>query len=115
SLPARLLTLLRETAGALRTGEILTALADREQAAPPPKVHDALWELAFAGLLTNDSFAAPRRYVREPRPPPGCRASPRPRPRRPAWSAARPAAAAGPPCVSRTSTGPPGRPLSPRC
>src|SRR5690625_7344985 len=49
SLPARLLTLLRETAGALRTGEILTALADREQAEPPPKVRDAQRERALAG------------------------------------------------------------------
>src|SRR5699024_8794938 len=80
SLPARLLTLLRETAGALRTGEILTALADREQAEPPPKVHDALWELAFAGLITNDSFAALRSYVRGPSPAHGSRASRRSRP-----------------------------------
>ena len=68
SLPARILSLLREAPGALRTQEILTALADRGQAADPPDVHEALWELAFAALITNDSFTALRSYALGPAP-----------------------------------------------
>src|SRR5690625_3562349 len=80
SVPARVLALLREASGALRTGEILTALADREQAAPPHHVHDARWELAFAGLITNDSFAALRGYALGPAPSRGSRTRGRSRP-----------------------------------
>jgi ATP-dependent Lhr-like helicase len=77
SLPARILALLRATPGALRHGEILTALADGagEDAAEdgggasrPQDVHEALWDLAFAGLVTNDSFEALRTYALGPAP-----------------------------------------------
>ncbi|MBK0330409.1 ATP-dependent helicase [Brachybacterium sp. MASK1Z-5] len=73
SLPARVLALLRATPGALRHGEILTALAsDAEdeagEAARPQDVHEALWDLAFAGLVTNDSFEALRTYALGPAP-----------------------------------------------
>ena len=68
SLPARILSLLSSSPGALRHGEILTALADDGQAAPPPEIHDGLWELAFAGLITNDSFAPLRSYALGPAP-----------------------------------------------
>ena len=62
SLAARVLGLLRGTPGALRHGEILTAFADEGAAATPPEVHEALWDLAFSGLITNDSFEALRSY-----------------------------------------------------
>ncbi|MGO2721331.1 MAG: ATP-dependent helicase [Brachybacterium tyrofermentans] len=66
SLAARVLAQLRGTPGALRHGEILTALAADGDAAPPPDLHDALWDLAFQGLITNDSFEALRTYGRGP-------------------------------------------------
>ena len=66
SLAQRLLSLLRGTPGALRHGEILGALADGGEAVAPPDLHQALWDLAFAGLLTNDSFEALRGYGRGP-------------------------------------------------
>ncbi|MCL6423811.1 ATP-dependent helicase [Brachybacterium sp. JHP9] len=67
-LPARLLSLLRSVPGALRHGEILTALADQGQAAAPAELHEALWELAFAGLITNDSFETLRTFGLGPAP-----------------------------------------------
>ena len=66
SLAQRLLALLRGTPGALRHGEILTALAAEGDAAAPADLHQALWDLAFSGLLTNDSFEALRGYGRRP-------------------------------------------------
>ncbi|MGO2046241.1 MAG: Lhr family helicase, partial [Brachybacterium tyrofermentans] len=66
SLAARLLAQLRGTPGALRHGEIFTALAADGDAVPPPDLHDALWDLAFQGLITNDSFEALRTYGRGP-------------------------------------------------
>lgn len=80
SLPARILSLLRGSPGALRHGEILTALADARQAVPPQEVHDALWDLAFAGLITNDSFGALRSYALGPAPSGTSRRSGRSRP-----------------------------------
>ncbi|MDN5820848.1 MAG: DEAD/DEAH box helicase, partial [Brachybacterium sp.] len=65
---ARILALLRGTPGALRHGEILTALADDGDALAPSEVHDALWDLAFRALITNDSFEALRSYGRGPAP-----------------------------------------------
>src|SRR5699024_4744088 len=65
---ARVLSLLRATPGALRHGEILTALADEGEAVDPAMVHEALWDLAFRGLITNDSFEALRSYGRGPAP-----------------------------------------------
>ena len=73
SLAARLLELLRTTPGALRHGEILTALADGGEAARPQDLHEALWDLAFTGLVTNDSFEALRSYGRGPAPTPSAR------------------------------------------
>ncbi|ATG54509.1 ATP-dependent helicase [Brachybacterium ginsengisoli] len=64
SVAARVLALLRGTPGALRHGEILTALADDGAAVAPPELHEALWDLAFSGLLTNDSFEVLRSYNR---------------------------------------------------
>jgi ATP-dependent Lhr-like helicase len=66
SLASRILALLRSTPGALRHGEILTALADAGEAARPQDLHEALWDLAFTGLVTNDSFEALRSYGRGP-------------------------------------------------
>ncbi|MGP5035414.1 ATP-dependent helicase [Brachybacterium alimentarium] len=66
SLPSRILALLRAMPGALRHGEILTALADDGGAVHPPDLHEALWDLAFQGLITNDSFDALRSYGRGP-------------------------------------------------
>ena len=80
SLAARLLALLRGTPGALRHGEILTALAEDGDAVPPQDLHQALWDLAFAGLLTNDSFEALRGYGHGPVPSRSSRASGRSRP-----------------------------------
>lgn len=68
SLAARILELLRTTPGALRHGEILTALADGGEAARPQDLLEALWDLAFTGLVTNDSFEALRSYGRGPAP-----------------------------------------------
>jgi ATP-dependent Lhr-like helicase len=68
SLTARVLDLLRTTPGALRHGELLTALAEAGEAAAPPALHEALWDLAFTGLVTNDSFEALRSYGRGPAP-----------------------------------------------
>ena len=64
SLAARLLDLLQTTPGALRHSELLTALADAGEASRPQDLHEALWDLAFAGLVTNDSFEALRAYGR---------------------------------------------------
>lgn len=64
STAARLLALLRGTPGALRTGEILTALAAEGAAVPPEELQEALWELALASLVTNDSFEALRVLTR---------------------------------------------------
>ncbi|PWH04918.1 ATP-dependent helicase [Brachybacterium endophyticum] len=81
SLPARILDLLRGTPGALRHAEILTALADQQDgAAAPQDVHDALWELAFAGLITNDSFEALRGFSLGPAPKTSSRGARRSRP-----------------------------------
>ena len=79
SLAARILELLRTTPGALRHGEILTALADGGEAARPQDLHEALWDLAFTGLVTNDSFEALRSYGRGPAPAPSVRATGRSR------------------------------------
>ena len=79
SLAARLLELLRTTPGALRHGEILTALADGGEAARPQDLHEALWDLAFTGLVTNDSFEALRSYGRGPAPAPSARTTGRSR------------------------------------
>jgi ATP-dependent Lhr-like helicase len=68
SLPARILTLLRSTPGALRNGEILTALADDARAAAPQEVTDALWDLAFSSLITGDSFQELRTLALGPAP-----------------------------------------------
>ena len=80
STAARLLALLRGTPGALRHGQILTALADEGEALAPPAVHEALWDLAFSGLITNDSFEALRSYSRGPTSSRGSRAAGRSRP-----------------------------------
>src|SRR5699024_3693434 len=80
STAGRILALLRASPGALRHGEILTALADADEAAPPQEVHDGLWDLAFAGLITNDSFAALRSYGKGPAPKRGSRSTGRSRP-----------------------------------
>ena len=80
STAARLLALLRGTPGALRHGQILTALADEGEALAPPAVHEALWDLAFSGLITNDSFEALRSYSRGPASSRGSRAAGRSRP-----------------------------------
>ena len=77
---ARVLSLLRATPGALRHGEILTALADEGEAVDPAMVHEALWDLAFRGLITNDSFEALRSYGRGPAPSRSPRAGARSRP-----------------------------------
>ena len=66
SLAARLLAVLRATPGALRHGDLLTALAADGSAARPEDLQEALWELAFAGLITNDSFEALRGFGRGP-------------------------------------------------
>ena len=79
SLAARILELLRTTPGALRHGEILTALADGGEAARPQDLHEALWDLAFTGLVTNDSFEALRSYGRGPAPAPSARTTGRSR------------------------------------
>ncbi|MGO1409190.1 MAG: ATP-dependent helicase [Brachybacterium sp.] len=63
---ARILALLRGTPGALRHGELLTALADQGEAVEPAAVQEALWDLAFRALITNDSFEALRSYGRGP-------------------------------------------------
>ena len=60
------LDLLRGTPGALRHGEILTALAADGEGPAPPDLHEALWELAFQGLVTNDSFETLRSFGRGP-------------------------------------------------
>ena len=73
SLAARILALLRTTPGALRHGEILTALADDGEAARPQDLHEGLWDLAFSGLVTNDSFEALRSYGRGPAKAPSAR------------------------------------------
>ncbi|WP_010534983.1 ATP-dependent helicase [Brachybacterium squillarum] len=67
SLAARVLELLRSTPGALRHGEILTALAETE-AARPQDLHETLWDLALDGLITNDSVAALRTFALGPAP-----------------------------------------------
>src|SRR5699024_5603621 len=77
---ARLLSLLRATPGALRHGEILTARADEGEAVDPAAVHEALWDLAFRGLITNDSFEALRSYGRGPAPSRSSRPGARSRP-----------------------------------
>jgi ATP-dependent Lhr-like helicase len=79
SLDARLLELLRTTPGALRHGELLSALADGGEAARPQDLHEALWDLAFTGLVTNDSFEALRSYGRGPAPAPSARSAGRSR------------------------------------
>ncbi len=73
TLASRILALLRTTPGALRHGEILTALADDGEAARPQDLHEALWDLAFTGLVTNDSFEALRSYGRGPAKAPSAR------------------------------------------
>ncbi|MEE1617049.1 ATP-dependent helicase [Brachybacterium sp. J153] len=67
SLAARVLALLRATPGALRHGEILAALAG-EDGTPvdPAALEEAVWDLAFQGLITNDSFAALRALAHGP-------------------------------------------------
>ncbi|MGO3290826.1 ATP-dependent helicase [Brachybacterium sp.] len=77
---ARILALLRGTPGALRHGEILTALADQGQALEPAAVHEALWDLAFHALITNDSFEALRSYGRGSAPKSAARGAGRSRP-----------------------------------
>ena len=66
SAASRVLDLLRGTPGALRQGEILTALAEDGEAVAPPAVQEALWDLAFQALITNDSFEALRSYGHGP-------------------------------------------------
>src|SRR5699024_7466511 len=89
---ARVLALLRATPGALRHGEILTALADEGEAVDPAAVQEALWDLAFRALITNDSFEALRSLGHGPAPSrsprPGARARPLDRPRAGAAAAA---------------------------
>jgi ATP-dependent Lhr-like helicase len=67
-LPARILALLRSTPGALRQGEILTALADQDRPAMPQEVGEALWDLAFSSLVTGDSFQGLRTLALGPVP-----------------------------------------------
>ncbi|WP_460477529.1 ATP-dependent helicase [Brachybacterium huguangmaarense] len=76
----RVLALLRAAPGALRHGEILRALADEGEAIDPPRVTEALWELAFSSLATNDSFQALRTYAQGPAPSRTSRATGRSRP-----------------------------------
>ncbi|ATG51667.1 ATP-dependent helicase [Brachybacterium vulturis] len=77
---ARILTLLRGTPGALRHGEILTALASDGDAVEPAALQEALWDLAFRALITNDSFEALRSYGRGPAPSRTSRSGARSRP-----------------------------------
>ncbi|WP_394216785.1 ATP-dependent helicase [Brachybacterium vulturis] len=77
---ARILTLLRGTPGALRHGEILAALVADGDAVAPSEMHDALWDLAFRALVTNDSFEALRSFGRSPAPSRRSRAGARSRP-----------------------------------
>jgi ATP-dependent Lhr-like helicase len=79
-LPARILALLRSTPGALRQGEILTALADQDRPAMPQDVGEALWDLAFSSLLTGDSFQGLRTLTLGPVPHRTSRATGRSRP-----------------------------------
>ncbi len=79
ALASRILVLLRTTPGALRHGEILTALADSGEAARPQDLHEALWDLAFTGLVTNDSFEALRSFGRGPAKAPSARTTGRSR------------------------------------
>lgn len=80
SVPARVLDLLRSSPGALRHGEILKALADQSEAVPPTAVTEALWDLAYSTLITNDSFAALRTHALGPAPRSGARRAGRSRP-----------------------------------
>ncbi|MDO5661611.1 MAG: DEAD/DEAH box helicase, partial [Brachybacterium sp.] len=80
SLTARLLEILRSTPGALRHTDLLTSLADAGEAAGPAEVTEALWDLAFAGLITNDSFAPLRSLLRGRAPTRGTRGASRSRP-----------------------------------
>jgi len=82
SVAARILALLRGSPGALRQGEILAALADQGEAVEPARVHEALWDLAFSSLVTNDSYQALRTHALGPakrRSHSAGRARPRPR------------------------------------
>ena len=80
SVAARVLDLLRSSPGALRHGEILRALADDGDAVGPADLTAALWDLAFATLLTNDSFAVLRTHALGPAPRSGARRGGRSRP-----------------------------------
>nr|WP_259557200.1 ATP-dependent helicase [Brachybacterium sillae] len=63
-LPARVLTLLRSTPGALRAGEIQQALHETSEDPPTgTAIGEALTELALASLVTCDSLALPRQWV----------------------------------------------------
>ncbi|MFC0673457.1 ATP-dependent helicase [Brachybacterium hainanense] len=69
SVASRVLALLRGSPGALRHTEILRALAADPEgggAVDPPQLTEALWELAFSTLITNDSFAPLRGYAMGP-------------------------------------------------
>lgn len=112
SLPGRVLALLRSAPGALRHTEILRALAadaDGGGAVDPPQLTQALWELAFSTLVTNDSFAPLRGLTQGPaKPSRGPRGRSRPASRR---GAARLSAAmlrTGAHSVSELETGPAG-------
>ncbi|KAA9395422.1 DEAD/DEAH box helicase [Kocuria coralli] len=82
--------------------QLVTALADRGHPADIPRVTTALWELVWAGLITNDTFAPVRALVtggggahkQKPRAPvtrsAGRRGAARLRPRQPATAAGGP-------------------------
>ncbi|MGP9693324.1 ATP-dependent helicase [Brachybacterium sp. AOP25-B2-12] len=80
SVAGRILGLLRASPGALRHGEILTALADTGAAVEPALVTEALWDLAFTALITNDSFQALRSHGLGPAPRRSARSGGRSRP-----------------------------------
>ena len=80
SVPARILDLLRSSPGALRHGEILRSLADDGDAVGPADLTAALWDLAFATLITNDSFAVLRTHALGAAPRSGARRAGRSRP-----------------------------------
>lgn len=82
-----ILDLLRRSPGALRHGEILSALADEGHAAEPTAVTDALWQLAFSTLITNDSFQVLRTHALGPAPAKRARGSGRSRPLTPRGAA----------------------------
>jgi len=76
----RVLALLRRSPGALRHGEILRALADAGEGVDPPRLTEALWDLAFSSLLTNDSFQSLRAHALGPAPQRASRSTGRSRP-----------------------------------